>query len=400
MDNRNKQSFQGRGTILKNNVFLEIGYRQLNKAGEELCGDTVEVQITENSIIIVLSDGLGSGVKANILSGLTAKTAATMLKLGGRVEEVVETMAHTLPVCKVRDLAYSTFTILQILDNGWVYLAEYDNPPVFLGHNNKLKALNRRDLVIGDKTVKESYFKISQGDWLVLISDGVLHAGIGGVWNLGWGWDRVGNYLENIIQKDEAASDWASQIAGICNKLYGEKPGDDASIVVIKARQVRHLTILAGPPRNYGDDHEVVSKLVNAPGMKAICGGATSNLVSRVAGRELKVTLNSGDPRVPPMGEIPGIDLVTEGMITLFYALEHINNKQPVKSLRQQADGASQLAAVLLAADEIHFIVGLAINPATNNPGLPAHFALKHKTIRDIIQTMTSLGKKVSVEYH
>lgn len=381
-------------------IRLEIGQGQLKKAGEELCGDTIEVLRTEDSTIIVLSDGLGSGVKANILSRLTAKTAATMLKIGSRIEEVIETIAHTLPVCKVRNLAYSTFTILQIFSNGRAYLAEYDNPPVYWGYKNYLKNPVRSERFIDNKVIKEAFFQVEEGHWLVLISDGVMHAGIGGAWNLGWGWDRVGKYLVNMIQKEDEAADWAEQLTGLCNKLYGGKPGDDASVVVVKVRQTRDLTVLVGPPRNPADDHNVVQKLLNAQGVKVVCGGTTGNLVGRITGREVVVDLNSDDTRVPPMGIIPGIDLVTEGMITLVYALEHLRSRAKIKDLRKSKNGAGRLAAALLEADNIHFIVGLAVNPALQNPEIPAQFALKHQVVRDIMTALEELGKTVTAEYY
>jgi len=381
-------------------IHLEIGQGQLKKAGEELCGDTIEVLRTDDCTIIVLSDGLGSGVKANILSRLTAKTAATMLKMGSGIEEVIETIAHTLPVCKVRQLAYSTFTILQVFSNGWAYLAEYDNPPVFFGNNSDSKTLIRNDLIIGEKPVKEACFRLSAGDWLVLVSDGVLHAGIGGVWNLGWGWERVCSYLEKTIRKEDDATDWAEQITGLCNKLYGEKPGDDASVVVVKARLTRNLTALIGPPRNPADDPQVAQKLIKSTGLKVVCGGTTGNLISRFSGREIEVDLYSDDHRVPPMGIMPGIDLVTEGMITLVYTLEHLRNGTKTKELHMSKNGAGRLAAALLEADNIHIIVGLALNPALLSPEIPTKYALKHQVIQDILTFLEKLGKMVTAEYY
>lgn len=381
-------------------IILEVGQGQLKKAGEELCGDTVEVLRTADSVIIVLSDGLGSGVKANILSRLTAKTAATMLKMGSRIEEVIATLARTLPVCKTRHLAYSTFTILQVFSNGRAYLAEYDNPPAYWGCNNRLKTPVRSERTIDNKVIKESYFQVEDGHWLVLVSDGVLHAGIGGAWNLGWGWDRVGVYLEKSISKEDEAADWAGQLTALCHRLYGGKPGDDASAVVVKVRRDRNLTVLVGPPRNQADDPLVVQKLLQARGVKAVCGGATGNLVGRITGREVLVDLSSDDPRVPPMGIIPGIDLVTEGMITMVYTLEHLRNQISKKDLRQSNNGASRLAAAMLEADNIHFIVGLAVNPALQNPDIPVRFALKHQVVGEIMTALEALGKKVTAEYH
>ena len=190
-------------------ICLDIGTAQLKKAGEELCGDSIETVTSEVSNIIVLSDGLGSGVKANILSRLTTKTASTMLQMGSEIDEVIETLAHTLPTCKSRNLAYSTFSILQILPSGKAYLAEYDNPVAFLGRGPHLRNLQRSERLFDDKVIKESYFELREGDWAVLVSDGVLHAGIGGVWNFGWGWERMANHLTETCTQDIDAGEWA-----------------------------------------------------------------------------------------------------------------------------------------------------------------------------------------------
>lgn len=379
--------------------YLDVGYAQLNKMGEELCGDSVEVLRSGNEAIIVLADGLGSGVKANILSRITAKTAATMLQMGGHIDDVIETMAETLPRCKVRNLAYSTFSILQLFSDGRAYLVEFDNPPAYLGYHDSLLPIYRMERRAGDKIIKEAHLHLKEGHWLVLVSDGILHAGVGGVWNLGWGWDKVGAYIKNMIQKEYEASDWAEEITRLCRKLYTGKPGDDASVVVVKIRKVRKLAALIGPPRNPADDRTAVERLMEAEGVKVVCGGTTSHLVGRILNREVLVNLSDETETVPPTGHIHGIDLVTEGTITLYHTLQHLKTGTKRKALERLGNGAGQLAAALLTADEVHLTVGLAVNPALHNPEVPAIFALKHQTVRDIAETLEKMGKKVTVEY-
>jgi hypothetical protein len=378
-------------------VYLDIGYSQLNKKGEELCGDTIEVLRTADSSIIVLSDGLGSGVKANILSRITAKTAATMLKMGGQIDDVIETMIGTLPVCRVRNLAYSTFSILQVFSDGCAYLVEFDNPLAYWGYGDNLLYLKREERIVGDKVIKETHFKLKDGHWLVLISDGVLHAGIGGVWNLGWGEEQVGNYIRTIAEGEYNANEWAQKITKICNKFYCGEPGDDASVVVVKLRGVRKLTALISPPRNPADDAAFVKKLTGEKGVKVVCGGTTSQVVGRILGKEVHVNMDMFSDVVPPTGEIIGIDLVTEGAVTLYHTLLYL--KDDPKKLEDIRDGAGRLAKALLKADVVHFIVGLAINPAIYDPGFPVVFALKQQNVRDIAETLERMGKKVTLEH-
>jgi len=322
-----------------------------------------------------------------------------MLKMGSHIGEVIETMANTLPVDKVRNLAYSTFTILQIFPDGHSYLVEFDNPESYFGYRDTLQCLRRITRNIGGKEIKEAHFTLKAGNWLVMLSDGVLHAGMGGIWNFGWGEVQVGRYIKKLASLGYEAADLATDITTQCNLLYGGEPGDDVSIVVVKARKARKLTALIGPPREPEKDTCTVEKLVRAAGVKVVCGGSTSLMVSRILDREIAVDLESDSSTVPPTGIIEGIDLVTEGAITIYYALQHLRDKCKLRDLEKAKDGAGRLAAALLRADEIHFMVGLAINQAVHYPGFPISCVIKNQTVRDIAEILSSLGKKTTIEY-
>ncbi|MTI81988.1 MAG: stage II sporulation protein E [Firmicutes bacterium] len=381
-------------------IRLDYGIAQLIKHNEELCGDSVEVIRTDRASIIVVSDGMGSGVKANILSRLTVKTAGTMLKMGGDIDEVIDTLAHTLPVCKVRNLAYSTFTIGHIRDDGRAYLVEFDNPTIFVGHNNKIVKPHQVSRKIGEKNINEYFLKMQDNDWLVIVSDGVLHAGIGNIMNMGWGWDRVAKHLEETYSPLKSASQWAEETKQLCYNLYGEKPGDDATVVVVKARKPRHVSMLVGPPQSKEDDYEVVNKLMDGTGTKIVCGGTTGNIVGRVLGRQVNVDLSSNCDNIPPIGILPGINLVTEGAVTLVYALEYIKYGTKLTELKTRKDGASRLAAALIEADDIHLIIGTASNPSLQDVQVPAIYTYKQHVIRDLVYTLKQSGKNVTEEYY
>ncbi len=322
------------------------------------------------------------------------------MKNGCTVDDVIETLASTLPVCRVRHLAYSTFSILQVFKDGRAYLAEYDNPTVFAGGRNGAPQLSFSERKVGERTIREAYFTVHDGDWLCLVSDGVLHAGIGGIWNLGWGWDRVGAYVQQLAVKDLPAEEFAGEVTALCSKLYGGKAGDDASVVVLKVRAPRTVTVLVGPPRDPADDPKVVGRLCRAPGEKVVCGGTTGNIVARQLDRKIEVDLSCADDEVPPIGRIEGIDLVTEGMLTLVRVLNNLKEGVPLSRLFFNTDGASRLCVMLLQADRVHFIVGRAINPAHQSPGVPPLLALKPQIIDDIVKQLRRLGKRVTVEYH
>ncbi len=378
-------------------VCVDIGCAQLKKDGEELCGDSIEVTRADTGHIVVVADGLGSGVKANILSRLTSKTAGTMLKMGGQIDDVIETLAQTLPICKVRQLAYSTFTILQITLEGQAYLVEYENPPAYIGKGNRLQNVERTGRIIGGKLIRECYFTVAEGDWLVIATDGIIHAGAGRVMNLAWDPERAGMYLAGTYSPAMSAQEWAREIARLCDHIYGQRPSDDASVAVIKVRRPQHVVVLIGPPRNMDDDPGVVDKLMRSSGSKVVCGGTTGNIVARVLGRELTVDPSSRSDRIPPTSTIAGIDLVTEGAVTLVDAMEYLKKRPALKDLRGR-DGASRLASILLAADSVHFIVGTAA-AAHQGSEMPAIYIYKQYIIRDLIRLLQDMGKNVSEEY-
>ncbi len=379
-------------------IAVDIGVSQLKKHGEELCGDSIEIAVNDDIATIVLSDGLGSGVKANILSRLTSKTAVRMITQGAELEEVIETLAKTLP--KVRGLAYSTFGILEIFTReGTARLVEYDTPEAFVGGAGTLKPLKRVSQDIGGKVIQQSMFSLESGDWIILVSDGVLHAGLNGVWNMAWDWNGFSGYFLSKIPSIDDAHTCARMIADHCNCLYGSYPADDASVIVVKVRKPRSLTLLIGPPSSRDDDSRVVGRLMDRDGTRVVCGGSTGNMVGRVLSRPVRVDLKSNCDRVPPVGIIEGIDLVTEGVLTMAYSLELLRTGVPVQQLKSNSDGASSLAVLLLEADSLDFLVGTAVNSTQQISEGSARVLLKQQVITDMITFLKEKGKKVTAEY-
>ncbi|MGE5581545.1 MAG: SpoIIE family protein phosphatase, partial [Bacillota bacterium] len=239
-------------------MFIDTGWSSLPKFGEELCGDNVEIVKTVDAVVAVLADGLGSGVKANILSKMTAKIIATMLEKGAALEEVVETVGNTLPVCQKRLLAYSTFTIVRVRENGETYVVEFDNPPTFYIHGGRVANLSFREKEIFGKRIKETSFTAAPGDILVVVSDGIIHAGIGGVLNLGWQWGNVAEYLQRMVKPVISAQGFSQWLLAVCKQLYAERPGDDATVMTLQLRNPRTVSLAVGPPSSKADDERLI----------------------------------------------------------------------------------------------------------------------------------------------
>lgn len=384
--------------------YVDVDYANLNKYKEELCGDKVEVIRNEDSVIIVLADGLGSGVKANILATLTSKIIGTMLSMGATIDEAVETIIETLPVCKVRDLAYSTFSILQIYDSGECSLIEFDNPEAIRLIRGKHVELSKEYREVDGKRIKESRFFVAPNDAILLVSDGAIHAGVGQCLNLGWQWENVKDYAEKIYDKEMTSKSITKLMISACENLYEKKPGDDTTVICVKIRDNLKVNVLIGPPIDKALDKYVIDKFVKEEGKKIVCGGTTSEIVGRVTGKEIITDFNYIDRSLPPTARIDGIDLTTEGVLTMCKALEYVkdymSSENNLPNLNKQ-DGASKLTKLLVEeSTEVHFIVGRAINPAHQNPDFPIGLGMKLKLVEDMEKYLKNLGKKVEVEYY
>ena len=384
------------------NIYFEIASAQINKFGEELCGDSIVTSQNPNDSTLILSDGLGSGVKANILATLTSRIISIMLKKGCELDDVVETLIETLPMCSYRKLAYSTFSVAKFYQTGQVHLFEYENPPAIVIKNNRLHPVEYEIHDRHGKKINEAILNAEIGDWYIFMSDGEVHAGIGGIWNLGWSWERIAEFVERLVKNQMTPKDVAFELVNIAEQLYASKPGDDTSVAVVNVREKRNVKLMIGAPANKDLDNIVVNRLMSDEGRKIVCGGTTSNIVSRILDKEVNVILESIKPDIPPIGMIEGIDLVTEGIITISLLLKRLKEQQNASfsSYPSKGDGVSLLLKELLLADDITFMVGQAINPAHQNPGIPQEFGLKTKITEDLARSLSKMNKHVVLEYY
>lgn len=388
-------------------VHIDVAWKSLNKKGEELCGDKVVTVRTADSTIAVLADGLGSGVKANILATLTSTICATMVREGASVADVVSTIVNTLPVCSVRKVAYATFSILEIKDSGEGYLAEFDNPfCIYIRAGQRMEFKCEYNEYSG-KGVYETHFQALPGDIITIVSDGVIYAGVGESLNFGWTWDHVVKWLLNATALDMSAPRLAAALSDTVNDLYMKKPGDDSTVLVAEVTPHRVVNMLAGPPKEKADDERMVRDYMRSQGKKVICGGTSANIVARVLNRKIRTSLTYSDPSIPPIGFIEGVDLVTEGVLTLTRTLDILQEycEKDADSYYfhriDEENGAAMLARLLLEdCTHLKLFIGTAINPAHQNPNLPADLSIKLKLIDRLAELMVRLGKRVDKTFY
>lgn len=388
-----------------NDLCADIGYKSINHAGELLCGDHVDVvEQDENSTVIVLADGLGSGVKASILSTLTAKIISTMMAAGLKLEECVSTIAATLPICSVRGVAYSTFTILYLRNNQCMEIIQYDNPHVLLIRDGIMCDYHKTQMKIDGKKIFKSVIPLRENDVFVAMSDGCPHAGIGKAYNFGWSTEDIGAFLEALAPVGYTAKTLSTILVDECDKLYGRQPGDDATACVVRIRKREAMNLLFGPPFNPDDVERMLSLFFAKEGKHIISGGTTSSIAAKYLGKPLRATLNFEKSDVPPIAEIEGVDLVTEGVITiskvLDYAKDYLHENKRYEEWSLKRDGASLICRALFEeATDIHFYVGRAINPAHQNPDLPINFNIKMNLVTELSDCLRKMGKRIKVSY-
>ena len=374
--------------------FVDFAYGSLFKYKEELCGDKVEFYSDDDIFVMALADGLGSGVKANILATLTSKIGVTMLKEKMKLDDVVETISRTLPISPTLNIAYSTFTLIRVDQGGMAYIAEFDNPSVIFLRGGDFLKLHWNERIIYKKRIRETSIQLKHNDNLILISDGYKFAGKNGNWIKPWTYEDTCHYIKKCYLKEMNAKEMTNNILDLFNELYYYEPIDDTTVATLKIIRDKKVVLLSG-------DSEIVNKFKNARGKKIICGGTTARIVSR----ELKKSYKPGkivDKDIPPVGYIEGVDLVTEGVITLQKAtsiLEHILNTTDYEVLYKE-DGSSKLAKMLYE-DSLHIklMVGKSVNQTNQILELSNKLSNKVDILNHLKDVLIKLGKIVDIEY-
>ncbi len=394
MENKKSKTIQMIGEIP-----IDFGKVSLNKKKEKICGDYYTIITEPESAVLVLSDGLGSGVKANILATLTAKMLSIMIAGKVAIRTAVKAVADTLPVCSVRNLAYATFTVMVAQENE-ICLLQYDNPDAILLRNGKSIDYRRDIQIFGEKEIHQSYFQFQEGDMMILMSDGVTNAGMGKTTYGGWGREEVVKFCEQRWSKEISAQEMASAIGNAGLDLNLEETDDDLTVLVMKGMKKKVVNIMVGPPADREDDRSYFETFFQKEGMHVVCGGTTAKLVADYLHTKVINIPDSGSEDVPAMSEIKGIDLVTEGLLTLQKLMEYYEDfsedRLYFNRLIKKKDGAAELFRILFTeATEINFFFGNALNE--NYTALHIDREKKKKLALELIDNLEAEGKKVKI---
>jgi hypothetical protein len=405
--------------LVAGGTFIEVGHYQLHKHSQAAAGDSFLSQKIDldGRVITVLSDGLGSGIKASVLSTLTATMAMKFVALDIPIRRAANIIMDTLPVCKQRGISYATFTLVDIEPNSAVRIMEYDNPGYILVRQGlavepikqctTIERKNKKTAPIRDAVLYYSDYRAVPGDRLVFFSDGVTQAGMGSrLHPMGWGLCNVQDYVlaEIALNPDISARELARSVVRQAHLQDGYKAMDDITCGVIYFRHPRDLLIMTGPPVNPERDGEMARGFNAFNGRKIVCGGTTANILSRELKRPIKLLMKNIDPKIPPMSEMAGADLVTEGIITLGYVSEILERGTLSGGINilenERSNGATRIVEALLDSDRITFSLGTKINEAHQDLNMPEELEIRRNIVKKIQKLLTEhYLKEVTVRY-
>lgn len=384
---------------------VEIDFYQETKHGESVCGDNFKfVRLeNENRYIVVLSDGLGSGIKASLLANMTTTMALKFIGCNMDIIQSAETIMDTLPICEFRKISYATFTIVDTCADGFTRVIEMGNPEYIHMRDGKDMVHEKKMLVSAnwpDRQVFISEFKILPEDRLIICSDGVTQSGLGTQANK-FGWRRKGCYefaREKVdYHPDLSARDLSKMIvaqARIKNKA--QVCTDDTSCAVIYFRTPRKMMLVTGPPFREKDDSSFARLMENFEGRKVICGGTTAQIIARELGRKIKTDWRQYNSGLPPPSKMDGVDMITEGILTLTETARYMESGEKL----QTAEIVRQLVEIFHESDIINIVAGTKVNEAHQDPKLPVDLEIRRNIIKRIkVYLETNLLKKVNIQY-
>ncbi len=387
--------------------FIEVDFSQRAKQGQLISGDVFlsEKVRNEDRIVTVLSDGLGSGVKASVLATMTATMALKYAASAMNIRESAEIIMDTLPICSVRKVSYSTFSIVDMASTGETRIIEHGNPPFLLipvSGEASVEKIEIRPQRWHDRVINFSRFEVHRGDRIVFFSDGVTQAGMGEFSTpLGWGSEKVEEFVREKIDRNSSISarELSRLLVARAEEVDGLTAKDDITCGVVYFRSPRQLLVLTGAPFNRAHDEDLARMAERTPGRKVICGGTTANIISRILNREIQIDMRqSVDPKVPPSAKMEGFDLVTEGTLTLGEVVRLLEDGFAPEDLR--SNPAVRLAALLLDSDIVKFAVGTRINEAHQDPNIPIDLDLRRNIVKRIAHLLESKHmKRVLIQY-
>lgn len=393
---------------MSDGFYIEVACEQRNYSGERICGDVfISRKVKEEDrTIVVLSDGMGHGVKANVLATLTATLAVNFTMEHKAVDKIADIIMNTLPVCSERHMSYSTFTIVDIEHDGLTTILEYDNPQTIIIRDNKAFDPGWQCLILNSeknagKEILSCQFQPRKEDRIIFASDGIAQSGLGSdTYPLGWGRERMLDYSLKLVRNTPkiSASKLALKMVNMAHRNDGYQSKDDTSCASIYFRKPRELMIVTGPPYEEENDKKLGDAVKVFKGKKVVCGATTADIIARELGLEIEDSLVFEDPELPPVSHMESIDLVTEGILTITKVTRILKDYSASYTLGKGP--ADRIVKLVQQSDKIHFIIGTRVNVAHQDPNLPVDLEIRRTVVKRMARLLEEkFLKEVTINY-
>ncbi|MEN6355801.1 MAG: SpoIIE family protein phosphatase [Armatimonadota bacterium] len=377
-------------------IHVEVDTQQVSKRPGDVCGDVVAYERTPSSCMIVVSDGMGHGIKAHIAAQMCVSRVLELLRQGISLRKAFSSLVNTLEQAKGTDLPYAVFTVARILNDGVTTVLSYEMPPPIFVTRRYSQVLRRRTTMEGHSLVGEANCHLSTDEGILIVTDGITQAGLGMGLPNGWTVDGTSQYISDCLSAGASLMGVPGCVLNRARELWNAGLGDDCTVALASCRKGRTVNILTGPPSNNKKDHEVIQRFMMMDGVKVVCGGTTAQIVAKALGKPLLMEPNPQSMLAPPRHIIDGIDLVSEGAVTLNQVYNVLDEDYKVFD---EESGVTQLHRYLREADRINIMLGGAINPATTDISFRQKGILTRQTIIPLIaEKLKDAGKLVVIE--
>lgn len=340
-------------------LHLDVATHSTPRHTGEPIGDVVRVTRDKAATVIILADGLGHGITAQVAATLYSARLAELLRRDFSLRDAFLKVAHDIHATRADGGLYAALVLARVRPSGETTILTYDAPAaIFVGA--QVASVLAGHTLDGERAlIREAHCFLEAGEGLLLMSDGVTQAGLGRGLRDGFTSDGVARFVTDCLGEQVPLAELGRRLHLRARELWGEKQGDDVTATLLSARIGQPLVLLSGPPANRSNDARAMREFLDAPGKKVICGASSAMMAARFLGKSLKVDQENASAITPPRYYLDGIDLVTEGVVTLNQVL-NIVGADPTRY--EPDNSVSTLTSWLKEADRIDFLVGRAAN--------------------------------------
>ncbi len=379
-------------------IHTDIFTCQSSKHPGNPCGDVFGFVHDADATTIILSDGLGAGIKANIAAEMCVARFLGLIKNGASLRDAFSALVKTMNNAWGSDEPFAVFSVGRILNNGSTTVLSYESPLPILITENTATVLSDRVYTLGNAVISENNGNLSIGEGILLLSDGITQAGLGQGLPKGWEVEGVAGFINKKRSPGKINGQiLADDIHQQAKNYWGRAQGDDCSVLFVKIRKGVIVNLLSGPPINKQSDNKMIDDFMATRGIKVICGGTTSQIASRILNKKIESDNHDLSAISPPGFQMEGIHLVTEGIVTLNQVYNLLDEEMDEESIQHSA--VFELIDLLKTADRINLFIGKAVNPIENDIAYKQQGILSRKKILQLIEDKLIGKGKLVVRY-